>query len=140
MPKKPGGQPDNKNAFKHGFYSKYFSPFECRTLSKIPITDMSGEIGLMRVNVDRFMQAYADSLGDLDYADRLVGLRAVTLAVGRIAALQRILASAGRNLTETDHLMEVLNKIPDEELDKPFTMKDIYVEDPPPAQRQDPEK
>jgi hypothetical protein len=140
MPKKPGGQPNNKNAFIHGYYSKYFSPFECRALSKIPITDMSGEIGLMRVNVDRFMQSYSDSLGDLDYADRLAGLRAITLAVGRITALQRIQAAAGKNLTEVDQLMEVLMKIPEEEFEKPSTMDDIYVEAPPPADRPAPQE
>jgi hypothetical protein len=101
MPKKPGGQPDNLNAYKHGFYSRHFTPFESRVLSKIPLTDLSGEIGLLRVNVDRFMQSYAASLDELDYASRLAGLRAITLAVGRIAMLQRILAIASRDLAGT---------------------------------------
>ena len=58
MPKKRGGQKGNRNAFKHGFYSKYFNAFESKALSEIPLTDMIGEIGLMRVNVDRFMEVY----------------------------------------------------------------------------------
>jgi hypothetical protein len=112
MRRKPGGQPNNRNAYKHGFYSKYFSPFESRALAELPITDMTGEIGIMRVNVDRFMQAYADSLDELDYDNRLAGLRAITLAVGRIASLQRILASAGRDLNELNELAKALDALP----------------------------
>jgi hypothetical protein len=139
MRKKPGGQPNNRNAFKHGFYSKYFSPFESRTLSEIPTTDLSGEIGLLRVNVDRFMQSYTDSLDDLDYADRLAGLRAITLAVGRIAALQRILSFAGKNLAESDRIMEMLMKFPEDDPDDRSCLDDIMVEEPPTAGDHDPE-
>ena len=108
MPKKRGGQPNNKNAYKHGFYSKYFSAFESRALSDLPLTDMTGEIGLLRVNVDRFMQAYTASLDELDYENRLAGLRAITLAVGRIAAMQRILSSVGKNLEHERALQELM--------------------------------
>ena len=107
-PKRSGGQPRNKNAFKHGFYSKYFNAFESRALSDLPLTDMTGEIGLLRVNVDRFMQAYTASLNELDYENRLAGHRAVTLAVGRIAAMQRILSSVGKNLEHERALQELM--------------------------------
>ena len=90
MSKKCGGQPDNKNAYKHGFYSKYFSTFENKALSDFPSTDVTNEIGLLRVHIDRFMQVYTTSLEDLDDEERLAALRAVTLAVGRIASLERI--------------------------------------------------
>ena len=90
MPRKRGGQPRNKNAYKHGFYSKYFNSSERKALSDIPITDITDHIRLLRVQVDRFMQAYTTSLDKLDYEERLEGLRAVTLAIGRIASLERI--------------------------------------------------
>jgi hypothetical protein len=108
MRRKPGGQPNNQNAYKHGFYSKYFSPFECKALSELPLTDITGEIGLLRVNVDRFMQSYAASLEKLDYDHRLAGLRAITLAVGRIAALQRILSTAGNKYAEDIKIMQAI--------------------------------
>jgi hypothetical protein len=121
MPRKPGGQPGNRNAFKHGFYSKYFNAFESRALSKIPLTDMAGEIGLLRVNVDRFMQAYTASLEELDFENRLAGLRAITLAVGRIAALQRILSSSAKYTdkytAETDQIQNLWDSIA--EVDQP---------------------
>lgn len=115
MRRKPGGQPNNKNAYKHGFYSKYFSPFECRALSELPLTDMTGEIGLLRVNVDRFMEAYAASLDELDYDNRLAGLRAITLAVGRIAALQRIQAIAAKTHCEADQIVRAILDMPDDD-------------------------
>jgi nitrous oxide reductase accessory protein NosL len=124
MPKKPGGQPKNRNAYKHGFYSKYFDPLERRALSKIYVTDMSGEIDILRVNVDRFMQAYTSSLETLDYEERLAGLRAITLAVGRIASLERIRNVANKNLTKYDELEKALEGVPfdddDDGLDSPF--------------------
>jgi hypothetical protein len=117
MSRKRGGQPANKNAFKHGFYSKYFSAFEHRILSDLPTSDMSGEISLLRVNIDRFMASYAESLDKLDYAERLAGLRAITLAVGRIASLGRILNITAPDLEEDRKFFEILDKIPIEELE-----------------------
>jgi hypothetical protein len=114
MPKPRGGQRGNQNAFKHGFYSKYFNAFESKALSEIPLTDMSGEIGLMRVNVDRFMQAFTSSLANLDYEEKLAGLRAITLAVGRIVSLERILSSAGQDLKQYDEFMQMLDSVPED--------------------------
>jgi hypothetical protein len=111
--KKSGGQPGNKNAYKHGFYSRHFNRFENRVLSRIPITDLSGEIGLLRINIDRFMQAYTASLEDMDYADRLSGLRAITLAVARLSALQRTQSIAGKHLAEDEKIIEAIHKLPD---------------------------
>ena len=108
--RRPGGQPNNRNAYKHGFYSRHFSSFEGRALSEIPLADLSAEIGLLRVNVDRFMQAYAASLEKLDYASRLAGLRAITLAVGRIAAMQRIQSTTAGDRSEMVEYFKVLSE------------------------------
>jgi len=117
MPKKRGGQPSNRNAYKHGFYSKYFSAFESKALSDLPVTDVSNELGLMRVQVDRFMQVYTASLEGLDFEERLAALRAVTLAVGRIASLERIHSSAGKNLDQYNELEQCLRAgMSDEEI------------------------
>jgi hypothetical protein len=112
MSRKPGGQPENRNAYKHGFYSRYFDHLERRALSKVPVTDISGEIDILRVNVDRFMQAYTSSLEDLDYEQRLAGLRAITLAVGRLASLERIHVAASKTLMQYDALEKALEEVP----------------------------
>ena len=108
MPKKTGAQPNNKNAFKHGFYSEYSSPFENKALSEIPATDLNGEIDLLRTNIDRFMEAYTKSLEDLDYENRLAALRAITVAVGRIASLERIQTFGARNTAEVEKTMNLI--------------------------------
>ena len=74
----------------------------------------------MRVQIDRFMQVYTTSLEGLDYEKRLAALRTVTLAVGRIASLERIQSSAGKNLDQYSEFMRIFEgmDIPEEELDK----------------------
>jgi hypothetical protein len=104
--RKRGGQLNNKNAFKHGFYSKHFREFENTALDEIEPTDLTGEIDLMRVNIERFMEAYTSAQDDLDYEKRLAVLRAITIATGRIASLGRIQTSVGRNAEEARKLRE----------------------------------
>jgi len=70
----------------------------------------------MRVQVDRFMQAYTASLDKLSYQERLIGLRAITLAVGRIASLERIRAASNQNLDDDDEFMQAFDSMPDEKL------------------------
>jgi hypothetical protein len=78
---------------------------------------VTDQIGLLRVQVDRFMQAYTATFDQLDYQKRLDGLRAITLAVGRLASLERILASTSENLADYDEFQQLMDSIPDEMLD-----------------------
>jgi hypothetical protein len=66
-------------------------------------------------------------------------LRAITLAVGRIASLQRILTVAGKNLTESDRILGMLMKFPVEDSHDLSSKEDIMVEDLPPASDHDQE-
>jgi len=51
--KKPGGQPGNKNAMRHGFYAKRFTADENKRLDGIEPTDLLSEIALLRVCMDK---------------------------------------------------------------------------------------
>jgi hypothetical protein len=57
--KKPGGarrrgaQPGNKNALRHGFYSRQFKAEEIKRLDEQDPTDVKAEIELLRVVLDR---------------------------------------------------------------------------------------
>lgn len=51
--KKPGAQPKNKNALKHGYYSKQFSADEKKRLDGADNMDVLAEINLIRVQIDR---------------------------------------------------------------------------------------
>lgn len=50
---KPGGQPGNKNALKHGFYAQRFTAEEQKRLDAQSPTDVQAEIALLRVCIDR---------------------------------------------------------------------------------------
>jgi hypothetical protein len=54
--KPKGGQAGNKNAQKHGFYSKRFTVEERERLDASGTTDIQAEINLLRVCVDRLTQ------------------------------------------------------------------------------------
>ena len=49
--RKPGGQPGNQNARKHGVYSKVLTPEEQRLLSLASIPGIDGEIALLRMKI-----------------------------------------------------------------------------------------
>lgn len=51
--RKPGAQPGNKNALRHGFYSKRFTAEEQTRLDAQSPTDVQAEIALLRVCIDR---------------------------------------------------------------------------------------
>lgn len=51
--KKPGAQTGNKNALKHGFYSRHFKDDEKTRLTETNNLDVDSEIALLRVFIDR---------------------------------------------------------------------------------------
>ena len=51
--KKPGAQPGNKNAEKHGFYSRQFTAEQNQRLQLSDNTSLESEIDLLRVCLDR---------------------------------------------------------------------------------------
>ena len=52
-PRKPGAQKNNKNAEKHGFYSKSFTADENKRLTNSDRYSLDDEIDLLRVCIDR---------------------------------------------------------------------------------------
>ena len=151
--RKPGGQLNNLNAFKHGFYSRFSVTFpspDCGNrnvfssalpsgsrrarkrgtrlaLSSLPPTDLDGELALLRINLERFLQSYAAALDTLDYEQRLFALRAVTLAVARAAALQRLLSASGKDPGEMQRLRALLD-LPEDQWDRWLAGSDLAPE------------
>lgn len=54
--RKPGAQPGNKNALKHGFYAKHFTDDETHRLGDLADLTVKDEIELLRVYVSRISQ------------------------------------------------------------------------------------
>lgn len=99
-----GAQPGNRNALKHGYYSRLFKSVELGALSKIPAADLSPEIDLVRLSVSRFLEALNSAPESVDVETRLSILRAIILSADSINSLvrtQAILSLAGGAADET---------------------------------------
>lgn len=109
--RKRGAQPNNKNAYKHGFYAKHFSLKENEALHESPLTSIPDVIDILRVSNFRFLEIYTKSLQGLDYKEQLAGIRALGLTGGAIASLTRIHLSAGANAMQAMQIIEEFKKI-----------------------------
>ena len=71
--RKPGGQPGNLNALKHGFYSQALKEAQALELDQaaaVAVDDLSGEIALLRQRIITLLQAAPDKLELLCEATR----------------------------------------------------------------------
>jgi hypothetical protein len=87
--RKRGAQPNNCNAFKHGFYSDQFKQAERINLSQIKNTDLSNEIEVVRVQILRYLEAETAAFNQIDYETRLQALHTVSLAAESLTRLIR---------------------------------------------------
>ena len=81
-----GAQPGNKNALKHGFYSRSFRNLESEELDRLS-NGLADEITLLRVLIRRVFEAANDEEDTLD--TWVKSLHALSMAASRIAALVR---------------------------------------------------
>ena len=72
-----GGQQGNRNALKHGFYTRQFNPTDIADLDKFDFTGLEHEIILLRVLIRRLVESARD-LADSESLSSL--LRHITLA------------------------------------------------------------
>ena len=72
-----GGQQGNRNALKHGFYTRQFNPTDIADLDKFDFTGLDHEIILLRVLIRRLVESARD-LADSESLSSL--LRHITLA------------------------------------------------------------
>ena len=98
--KKPGGQPGNTNALKHGFYTKNFSLAERRGLQAAEGLVLGDEIGLLRVLIRRFAEQIQASQG-VSLNESAQYLSVVSEALSRLASLLRTDHMLGGSQTDT---------------------------------------
>ncbi len=91
--RKPGGQPGNTNAVKHGFYAKNFSLAERRSLQATEGVVLGDEISLLRVLIRRFAEQIQASQG-VALNESAMHLAVISEAMLRLGSLLR-----------TDHLL-----------------------------------
>jgi len=99
---KRGGQPGNKNALKHGFYSKGFSADEISRLNSTDALDVTAEVYLNRVMIDRLQAEInfdtkmmtdnnANQVRNDHYLRQLNTLAAMTQAQGTLVRTQYLI-------------------------------------------------
>src|SRR5688500_15969467 len=62
---KRGGQPGNKNALKHGFYSTGWTEDEIKRLGEAEDVDVLAEIQLIRIMIDRLK-------GQIEFDEKII--------------------------------------------------------------------
>jgi hypothetical protein len=112
-PHKRGGQPGNKNALKHGFYSSWYTHQEKIRLDRDMLGKLDDEEKSLNIMIDRIFAAVEKEEMTLDKT--LAASRAVSLAVGRIESIHRSRKVVYDNQTTLDKAMEELKYIPFEE-------------------------
>lgn len=120
--RKRGGQPGNKNALRHGFYSKQFTQDECKRLDGQEITDVSAEINILRVCIDRLLnQTYFEPTyllnkdgGQSDqrddhYLKQLNTLSLMTQSLGGLVRTSHLIKGKGGDVN--DAIMRALEEL-----------------------------
>ena len=99
---KRGAQAGNKNAQRHGFYSKQFTPAENKSLDTQDKLDLSGEVTLLRVMLNRLQEQISfdevtieDDKGNQSrndhYLNQLNTLSTMTLNIGSLVRSQYLI-------------------------------------------------
>jgi hypothetical protein len=89
--RKPGAQPGNTNALRHGFYSRRFRCLEKRDLENGLQDGLRDEISLLRVQIRRLVEL---AEGQTDLKEAIQSLTAIGLACTRLA-----------NMLKTQHML-----------------------------------
>jgi hypothetical protein len=86
--RKPGAQPGNLNALKHGFYSRRFKEAEKRDLAA-HTGGLEDEIAMLRVSIRRLLE-WTPARGErVELAEAVARLNALGQAAARLAGLLR---------------------------------------------------
>jgi len=112
--RKPGGQPGNANALRHGFYAKSFTEAEMRRLEEDIEGEFIDEIALARTNAARLAELLKD-YRNMSLLDVVSASNALNNYLDRIQGLSRAQRFMYRNQTTLEQALEELSKIPPEE-------------------------
>ena len=111
--RKPGAQPGNGNALRHGFYAKSFTEAEMGRLDKDIEGEFIDEIALARTNAARLAELLKD-YQNMSLVDVVSASNALNNYLDRIQSLSRAQRFMYRNQTTLEQALEELSKIPPE--------------------------
>src|SRR5512136_2626870 len=114
LPKrKPGAQPGNSNALRHGFYAKSFTEAEMRRLDADIEGEFIDEIALARTNAARLAELLKN-YKNMSLDDFVSASNALNNYLDRIQSLSRAQRFMYRNQTTLEQALEELSHIPPE--------------------------
>lgn len=99
--RKPGGQPGNVNAWKHGFYSRRFKALELCDLDTILQNNLDDEIALLCVMIRRVFE-FADSAAESldDWQSALSTLGAASTRLAGLIRVQHLSSGSSQNIED----------------------------------------
>jgi hypothetical protein len=112
--RKPGGQPGNSNALKHGFYAKSFTKAELQGLEQNVQGEFIDEIELARTNAGRLAELLVD-YRNMTIAEVVSASNALNNYLDTIQSLSRAQRHMYRSQTTLEQALAELAKIPPEE-------------------------
>lgn len=105
--RRPGAQPGNDNALKHGFYARHLPARDTAGLDDLPLDALDDEITLLRILVRRV----AEKTGPHQSLEESMShLRLVTFALTCLARLMRTQTYIGINPPREDPMGELLSQ------------------------------
>ena len=105
LKRKPGAQPGNTNALKHGFYASAFNERELSDLDAVLEHGLQNELNMLRVATRRFFEMATNSENQtLESVGQTLSL--LSMAAGKLAAITRI-----QHMLGGDQKDEILHSI-----------------------------
>jgi hypothetical protein len=111
--RKRGGQPGNANAFKHGFYSRWFQELELADLELSASPGVQDEIAMLRVLMRRLFELATEETPELDTASKaLTSLGKASYHLGGLLKVQAEVSQQSGDVTAA--LSEALSQVIEE--------------------------
>ncbi len=111
--RKRGGQPGNKNALKHGFYSPGFRPNEAADLEEVAgDIHLTDEISMMRVIIRRVFERAEECAGLEEWSMLLGSLGSASTRLAGLLRTQKLLDGGGSDVA--DALSQALREVTSE--------------------------
>lgn len=100
FPRKRGAQPGNRNAFKHGFYSRGFRSLELEDLQHITSGGVLDEIDMLRVLSRRLFELVMQGEPTLESLGKyLTDISKTSYHIGYLTRVQASLEDRGSEIT-----------------------------------------
>jgi len=93
LSRRPGGQPGNKNALKHGFYTRSFKKRDLNGVEETSAKSLAEEIALIRIFTRRLVESTHPSADIYELAGILRAICLASVTITRVIKAHAFLAN-----------------------------------------------